>query len=268
MQPETHSLFQRGLLASANPALDPGLQRAIDAGWMENVKMGARTPPQAAPRAHTVREHREALRRESKAILSSVWGSTVPAKGTICEVRVKGSGGVVRRRFAVTEWAELGPCVVLSTPDRQHVVTEAPLNGGWQEYMQCSHLRRAGFSNHDCDTLLLSTGMQQWRVHMSASSAEKWLAMIYEYCHWLRPGPDVSPEEGVGVGSVPTDLGAPRPGSPMRANTEPAAVGRSGQGQGQGGFATPYSLPVSPGTFVAKPTRSYGVEREILNSML
>ena len=55
VQPETHSLFQRGLLASANPALDPGLQRAIDAGWMENVKMGARTPPQAAPRARTVR---------------------------------------------------------------------------------------------------------------------------------------------------------------------------------------------------------------------
>eukprot|EP00754_Rhynchopus_humris_P019306 Rhum_TRINITY_DN14638_c17_g1::Rhum_TRINITY_DN14638_c17_g1_i1::g.105603::m.105603 len=193
--PETsYYLSQRKIFGPGPSYRSP---TAVQRGGDADAAHAAGPPSDAPPLREAVHEHRKELRREGRSALSSVLdgsGSGALPKGSLCELLTRSGGGgsgsisgSVKRRFqVVAEWGTSGPCAVLSLPDRPLVRGG---KDGWEDCIPCSHLRRAGFAGVECDTLLLSTNLDTWQIRMSGSAAEKWLAVIYAYCHWLRPSP-------------------------------------------------------------------------------
>ncbi|KAJ9452389.1 hypothetical protein DIPPA_11361 [Diplonema papillatum] len=172
-----------------------------------------------------VKQHKKQLRNESNAIVESIFGppdtNASTGKGSLCDVVVRAEregeppyqqAPTVKRRFAVVEWEGLGPCVVLTTLDKE-MTGLRPESTGWTEYMQCSHLRKAGYASNDLDTIILSTGLQHWLIHMSTTAAAKWLAVVYDCCYWLRPTADGTPYTAPGHGTLPpgTYIGSSNP---------------------------------------------------------
>ena len=192
-------------------------RRGVEAGWgtqsndpdMVDEKLRRRLEMESNKQT-TIEGHRKQLRKQSRATIKSVLDGVGPERqigdnGSMCNVVLRDGMGTAKRRFSVMDWEGLGPCCVLSTVDRTGA---KPGDRGWSEYIQCSHLRKAGFSNPNKDSLLLSTGHQYWELQLTGTSAERWLHVIYDVCHWLRPGADGS-YDAPGFGTLPPGSATP-----------------------------------------------------------
>eukprot|EP01060_Flectonema_neradi_P019433 TRINITY_DN2655_c0_g2_i1.p1 TRINITY_DN2655_c0_g2~~TRINITY_DN2655_c0_g2_i1.p1 ORF type:complete len:840 (+),score=137.62 TRINITY_DN2655_c0_g2_i1:43-2562(+) len=191
--------------------------RGIEAGWGSNAKDPDAEDERLLQRLEkernkqsTIEGHCKQLRKQGTATMKSVLQGArserqVGDNGSMCNVVLRDGMGTAKRRFSVMDWEGLGPCCVLSTTERTGA---KPGDRGWSEYIQCSHLRKAGFSNTNQDSLLLSTGHQYWELQLTRTSAERWLHVIYDVCHWLRPGADGA-YEAPGFGTLPPGSATP-----------------------------------------------------------